>query len=87
MVIDASMRRMAGRLAAMQLDPAAVAGTDRAALAPWRDWASKSLDALASGQIELAARPSAPAGPAAESLARMARQVELLAGAMARLPH
>jgi uncharacterized membrane protein YccC len=87
MVIDVSMRRIAGRLAAMLLDPAVAADAGRPALAPWRDWASNSLEALAGGQIELAPRPPAPEGPAAESLARMARQIELLAGAMARLPH
>ena len=87
MVIDASMRRIAGRLSAMQLEPAVVAEAERTTLARWRNWGSKSLDALASGEIELAPRPSTPTGPAGESLARMARQIELLAGAMARLPH
>jgi uncharacterized membrane protein YccC len=86
MVIDAGMRRIAGRLTAMLLDPELTSTLDRSTLAVWRDWAAGALDTLAKGSATLGPRPVFPAGPAAESFGRLARQIELLAGAMPRLP-
>ena len=84
MVIDAALRRMAGRLSAMQLDPALIAASPAADLGRWRDWICGSLQALAEhGRI--AERPPGAPGAAGDSLARVARQVELMAGAMERL--
>ncbi|MFO1028357.1 MAG: FUSC family protein [Acetobacteraceae bacterium] len=139
MVIDAALRRLAGRIAALGLDPdlqpatgvrgtgsalrtpdlrgldlavpdqhpadpAAVGvpvpdqptrgpdqlvrvttGTDAtqpADLAVWRAWIVTSLDALAQGETTLVSRPSAGG---IDALARIARQIELIAGALQRL--
>jgi uncharacterized membrane protein YccC len=82
MVIDAALRRCAGRLAALNYDPAAVAGVPPAAMRAWRDWIAGSLRLLASGSRELPPRPP-PSG--SDALNRMARQIELMAGAMGRL--
>ena len=52
-------------------------------LQAWRKWVTASLRALASGSTTLLPRP---AGVEAETLVRIARQIELMAGAMRRLP-
>jgi uncharacterized membrane protein YccC len=82
LVIDAALRRCAGRLSAMQLDPGLRAALSAEALAAWRDWIGGSMRALAAGETTL---PLRPAVAEADSLVRIARQVELMAGAMARL--
>ncbi len=85
MVIDAALRRFAGRLSAMRLDP--VLGTD---VAPdlwrsWSGWIAGSMQALAAGAITLPPRPAAVAGPRADALGRIARQIDLMAGALGRI--
>jgi uncharacterized membrane protein YccC len=87
MVIDAALRRMAGRLAAMQIDPDLGAALPAATWAAWRDWIVASARALEAG-----ARPPGPrpplgkdGGAAGEALSRIARQIELMAGALGRL--
>lgn len=82
MVIDAAMRRCAGRLAALPLDPGLVANMPATALRRWRDWICGSLRELASGQTALQPRPT---GPQTDALRRIARQIELMGGAMERL--
>ena len=83
LVIDAALRRCAGRLAAMQLDPARLrAALSPEALAAWRDWIGGAMRALAAGVTTLPPRPDVPE---ADSPVRIARQIELMAGAMARL--
>jgi uncharacterized membrane protein YccC len=72
-VVDAALRRMAGRLAVLALDRPAVAPQDRGLWQGWADW----LDATLAGEKH--PRPALPAGPAAETLTRLARQAELLA--------
>lgn len=85
MVIDAALRRFAGRLSAMQLDP-----TLGAAFAPevwrsWRGWIAGSMQALATGGTALSPRPAAADGPRFDALNRIARQIELMAGTLERI--
>jgi uncharacterized membrane protein YccC len=88
LLIDAALRRLAGRLSAMQLDPEL-----RRALAPdewrrWRVWIVDSLEALAAEGPPpiLPPRPVSHArAPVPETIARIARQIELMAEALPRL--
>jgi uncharacterized membrane protein YccC len=89
LVIDAALRRMGGRLAALQLD----AGLQKA-LPPsdwrrWRDWLAASLRALSDNPASLPLPPHPGFGPGkdarTETLGRLARQVELIAGALKRV--
>ncbi len=84
MVVDAALRRLAGRVSAMQIDPALRAS---APLAAWRAWL-KTVGALLEQPVPppLPPRPEAlPAEPLlAESLLRIARQLDLSAGALRR---
>ena len=82
MVVDAALRRCAGRLATLQYDPTLVAGVPRGALVVWRDWIGASMRQLAAGRTDLAPRPTVQES---DALARIARQIELMSGAMARL--
>jgi uncharacterized membrane protein YccC len=82
MVIDAALRRCAGRLTTLQYDPASLNAIPPAVLRAWRDWIAGSLRLLSSGTTALTARPQ---GSQADALTRMARQIELMAGAMERL--
>jgi len=76
LVIDAALRRLVGRLTAMQLNPGlAQAGALRA----WRDWIGASMRAMADGTAVLPPRPTLPAG---DAMARIARQIDLMAGAL-----
>ncbi len=85
LTIDAALRRMAGRVSALQVD-AALHPHDRAAWRAWRDWIDIASTRLAEGRADLPARPAVPAGdPDGESLARIGRQLELAAGALGRL--
>jgi uncharacterized membrane protein YccC len=76
LVIDAALRRLAGRLSAMHLDPAQVAAP---VLLAWHDWIGGSMRALAAGNVSISERPALPAG---DAVARIARQIELMAGAL-----
>jgi uncharacterized membrane protein YccC len=82
MVVDAALRRCAGRMATLQYDRTLATDLPRGALVVWRDWVAQSLHRLAAGQPDLMPRPN---GPQTDALARIARQIELMAGAMARL--
>jgi uncharacterized membrane protein YccC len=82
MVIDAALRRCAGRLATLQHDPAVAARVPADTLRLWRDWIARSLRLLAAGNTTLAPRPD---DTGTDALARIARQIELMAGAMERL--
>ncbi len=81
-VIDAALRRCAGRLAALPHDAALASNTPAEALRTWRDWVGTAMKSLASGKTELPPRPDAMDNPA---LSRIARQIELMSGAMGRL--
>ena len=82
LVVDAALRRMAGRLSAIQLDAGVRAALSAGELAAWRAWIVGTLSALAAGDTALPARPVAPY---VDALARLARQAELIAGVIARL--
>jgi uncharacterized membrane protein YccC len=82
MVVDAALRRCAGRLATLQHDAGLTADVPADTLRLWRDWIGNSMRLLASGQTQLAPRPS---GTENAALARIARQIELMSGAMERL--
>ncbi len=79
MVVDAALRRLAGRLSSFQHDPASV--PDPTALAAWRDWLRLAFQSLASGT---ALPPGQPAHEPNGPTARIARQVELMDGALRR---
>ena len=83
MVVDATLRRIAGQLSALRHDPTARAALDAAAWGRWRDWIAAALVAAAEGGVPAAARPE---GAAPDPLSRIARQVELLEGALRRSP-
>ncbi len=85
MVIDAALRRFAGRLSAMQLDPKLAGAFPPEFWRQWRGWIGGAMQALASGSGVIPPRPSL-AGPQADALGRIARQVELMAGALPRAP-
>jgi hypothetical protein len=76
MVADAALRRIAGRLAAMQHAPGLAGSVD---LPAWRTWLARAFAALQSGD-------PLPAGPPPDaqtgSLARIARQIALIDGAL-----
>lgn len=84
MVIDAAMRRMAGRLAALQVESDLARTLGTAAVTAWRDWVPAATGAVALG-LPLPPRPEPAPGPAGEALARIARQIELMAGARPRV--
>ncbi len=77
LVVDAALRRMAGRLSALHLDPHHADGIAPDALRGWRDWIGQALNALADGTPSSTPRP---AGRAPDALLRIARQIELLRG-------
>ena len=76
MLADAALRRVAGRLAALQSAPGLAGSAD---LPAWRAWIGKGFEALASGD----ALPGEPP-PQWESgaLGRIARQIMLIDGAL-----
>jgi uncharacterized membrane protein YccC len=72
LVADAALRRIAGRLVALSIDPAGAC----AASVETRHWIIEALEALAAGR-ELA--PAPENGSGVDGVDRLARQVELLA--------
>jgi hypothetical protein len=66
----------------MQLDPGFHFALSRDALAAWHDWIGSAMRVLAAGETAL---PPRPVVAAADSPVRIARQIELMAGAMERL--
>jgi uncharacterized membrane protein YccC len=82
MVVDAALRRCAGRLATLQHNGLIDPGTSAQTLRIWRDWIGASMRMLASGKTELPPRPGETEN---DTLARLARQIELMSGAMERL--
>jgi uncharacterized membrane protein YccC len=81
-LVDAALRRSAGRMTAITLDPAMRTALPQPAWGAWRDWIARSTASLAAGGVRLDPRPQ----PAVEAVARIGRQVELIAGALERLP-
>ena len=85
MVIDAALRRMAGRLAAMQFDPLQAQALSPAQWRAWKTWLAGAIDGLLAGETTLAAPPALIETPHTEALGRIARQVSLIAGTIARV--
>jgi len=78
MLADAALRRVAGRLSALQYQPNLPQEVD---LFAWRAWLQRAFAALhAETKLPSAPPPDAPAG----SLARIARQLGLIEGALRR---
>jgi len=82
LVIDAALRRYAGRLATLRHDPALAASVSREALRTWRDWIADSMRRLTAGGTDLTSRPDPGKS---DALGRIGRQIELMAGALQRL--
>ncbi len=72
-VVDAALRRIAGRLSVLALDRPAIGPAARGLWQEWRSWFAASLVDKAP------ARPKLPEGPGADALSRLARQAELIA--------
>jgi uncharacterized membrane protein YccC len=72
-VVDAALRRMAGRLSVLAVDRPAISPQMRPIWQEWQDWL---VFCLSSKSIP---RPPLPDGPGGEALTRLARQVELIA--------
>ncbi len=84
MVVDAALRRYAGRLAMLRHDPALTDAVPAETLRIWRTWIGSAMGRLASGTTDLPPRPGEAGN---DALTRIARQIELMAGAMERLPN
>jgi uncharacterized membrane protein YccC len=85
LTVDAALRRMAGRLSVLQVDPGK--GHDPAAWHAWRDWIETATGKLGELKTDLPPRPPLPANDRqADALLRIARQLELSAAALARVP-
>jgi len=84
-LVDSILRRIAGRLSALRHDPAARTALTAVEGAAWRGWIAASLGGLAKGDGPLPPRPAIPLEEASlDPLARIARQIELLEGALHR---
>jgi uncharacterized membrane protein YccC len=71
-VIDAALRRMAGRLAVLSLQPPAIAEAERPLWDTWRIWLNDCF------HNNISERPPLPEGPGREALTRLARQIDLI---------
>ena len=71
-VVDAALRRMAGRLSVLSLDRPAIVDAERPLWAAWQCWLE---DCLSNNRRS---RPEFPSGPGAETLGKLARQAELI---------
>jgi uncharacterized membrane protein YccC len=80
MVADATLRRFGGRLLVLHHDRAGHGALDRESLQRWRIWITGALGAFADGRPPPDRKPD---DPRVESVSRMARQIELLGGALA----
>jgi uncharacterized membrane protein YccC len=84
-LVDATLRRIAGRLSALRHDGAAQVTLTAAEGDAWRDWITTSLTMLTDGGGPLPPRPPLPHNETlVDPLARIARQIELLEGALRR---
>ncbi len=85
MVIDAALRRFAGRLTAMQYDLDQPGALEAGAWVQWRGWIAASMGHLGAGRTTLDPHPPLAEGPHTAALGRIARQIELIAGTIARV--
>jgi uncharacterized membrane protein YccC len=85
LAVDAALRRLAGRASALHV-AASPRAHAREAWKAWREWIDAATARMAEGETGLPKRPPLPKGdPDGESLARIARQLELAAGALPRV--
>ena len=87
LTVDAALRRLAGRLSALHLAQGAasgVVGGDPQAWRALRDWIVTVTERLSEGRVDIPPRPAAPGGGGDNPLTRLARPIELAAGAVAR---
>jgi uncharacterized membrane protein YccC len=73
-IVDAALRRMAGRLTVLALDRPMIPPRDRPLWIDWQNWLFKALSS------KPPTRPALPDGPGADALTRLARQAELISG-------
>jgi uncharacterized membrane protein YccC len=89
LLIDAALRRFAGRLSVMRFDPGLSTTMTPDALRAWRDWIGGAMRSLAVGETELPPRPDTVGRDTetveTDSPRRLAGQIELMAEAMRRL--
>ena len=86
LTIDAALRRMAGRISALQVNAGRAPARPRGVAGLAASGSKPPARALAAGRSDLPPRPPLPQGdPDGKSLARIARQLDLAAGALARL--
>lgn len=78
-IVDAALRRMAGRLTVLSLDRPVIPPKARPIWRDWQNWLTAGLLSKPSPG-KPAARPALPEGPGADALTRLARQVELISG-------
>jgi uncharacterized membrane protein YccC len=71
-VIDAALRRMAGRLAVLSLDMPQIPDHERPVWETWQVWLNDCFSNNVSD------RPPLPDGPGREALTRLARQIDLI---------
>ncbi len=71
-IVDAALRRMAGRLSVLALDRPEISPASRELWREWQAFLTQSLTAKPT------ARPKLPGGAGSEALVRLARQVELI---------
>jgi uncharacterized membrane protein YccC len=71
-VVDAALRRMAGRLSVLALDRPQIPLQARPLWQDWQSWLARSFTG------KPPPRPPLPRGPGADALTRLARQVELI---------
>ena len=84
LAVDATLRRMAGAISGLRVRAAAHAH-DSGAWRNWGDWLESAMAAVGQDAPPPLAPPLPPHDEDAATLARLARQVELAAGAAARL--
>jgi uncharacterized membrane protein YccC len=77
MVVDAALRRMAGRLSVLQLDPHHADAMTPEALRAWRAWIVGALRNLAADAPATGRRPE---GRVPDAVWRIAQQIEMLRG-------
>lgn len=84
LTVDAALRRMAGRISALQLERPPRPDPD--GWRAWAAWIGAAANRLASGGGALPLRPPLPQDDSAltETLARLGRQMDVAAGALAR---
>jgi uncharacterized membrane protein YccC len=77
-IVDAALRRLAGRLTVLALDRPAIPPAARPVWEDWQNWLISGLLGRPAGKPQ--PRPQLPEGSGADALTRLARQVDLILG-------